>query len=81
MCAGADHDSDCASLGGSGIVWNVRSEKERMDEVTRGAYMCSLTSLLLRMAGSNAFASYGLITMTVLFFPDPLERIQLTRRR
>src|SRR5713101_823039 len=43
--------------------------------------MCSLTLLLLRMAGSSSFASYGLIAMTVLFFPDPLERIQLTGRR
>jgi hypothetical protein len=59
----------------------VRSEKERIDDVTRGAYICSLTFLLFRTVGSSALASYGLITMTVLAFPDPLERIQLTGRR
>jgi len=59
----------------------VRSEKEHIEDLTRGAYTWSLTALLLRMIGSSSFASYGLITTTVLFFPDPLERIQLTGRR
>src|SRR5712672_765817 len=77
MCAGAVH---CSS-GESGMVWKVRSENERMDDVTRGAYMCSRTFLLLRMIGSSSFASYGLIATTVLSFPEPLERIQLTGRR
>jgi hypothetical protein len=57
------------------------SEKERIDDATRGEYIWSLTLALLRTMGSSAFASYGLITMTVLSFPDPLERIQLTGRR
>ena len=59
----------------------MRSEKERIEGVDRGAYIWSLTLLLLRMIGSSSFASYGLITTTMLFFPDPLERIQLTGRR
>src|ERR1700730_5792208 len=77
MCAGADHGPS----GASGIEENVRSEKERIEDLTRGAYMCSLTLSLLRMMGSSSFASYGLITTTMLSFPEPLERIQLTGRR
>src|SRR6267142_5957270 len=42
--------------------------------------MCSLTWPLLRMIGSSSFTSCGLITTTMLSFPDPLERIQLTGR-
>src|SRR5260221_11440812 len=52
-----------------------------MVDVTRGVYMFSRTFCVLRMIGSSAFASYGLIAMTMLSFPDPLVSIQLTGRR
>jgi len=48
-----------------------------MEDVTRGAYMCSLTLLLLRIIGSSSFASCGMITLTIdkiLMLSDPLPR-------